>query len=208
MPCTSSNPSTRPATCARPSIARTLARALVGVLVVAASTMAACSTAPKSEAQRSALQSDTQAFLARARATDATLGRFFNDCTGYAVFPSIGKGGFIVGGAYGRGELFDRSGQRLGYCDVSQGSIGAQIGGQSFGEIIFFESPASLSAFKGGQFALSANASAVALTAGAAASAKYTDGVAIFVLQPKGLMVEASIGGQQFGYQALADVAE
>jgi lipid-binding SYLF domain-containing protein len=113
-----------------------------------------------------------------------------------------------VGGAYGRGQLFDREGRLLGYCDVSQGSIGAQIGGQSFGEIIFFESMRKLQSVKGGEFALAAQASAVALASGAAAAARYDDGVAIFVLQPKGLMVEASIGGQQFNYQASADVID
>jgi lipid-binding SYLF domain-containing protein len=181
-----------------------LAFALAGATLAAA----ACSTAPKSEAERAGLQVDTTAFIAEARETDPTLERFFDNCAGYAVFPSIGKGGFIVGGAYGRGQLFDREGRLLGYCDVSQGSIGAQIGGQSFGEIIFFESMRKLQSFKGGEFALAAQASAVALASGAAAAARYDDGVAIFVLQPKGLMVEASIGGQQFNYQASADVID
>lgn len=181
---------------------------LACVLFGASLAVTACSTAPKSEAERTALQVDSSAFLTRARETDPSLDRFFNNCAGYAVFPSIGKGGLIVGGAYGRGQLFDRNGRLLGYCDVSQGSIGAQIGGQSFGEIIFFETKDSLSAFKGSEFALAAQASAVALSAGAGAAAKYNQGVAVFVLQPKGLMVEASIGGQQFNYQASADVMD
>ena len=78
--------------------------------------------------------------------------------------------------------------------------------GSSFGEIIFFETREAFSNFKGGQFALAAQASAVALTEGAGAAAKYDNGVAIFILQPKGLMLEASIGGQQFSFQALADL--
>ncbi|MEY3141620.1 MAG: hypothetical protein RLY21_113 [Planctomycetota bacterium] len=174
----------------------------------AALAVTACTTAPKSEAERTALQVDTTAFITQARDTDPTLTRFFDNCAGYAVFPEIGKGGMIVGGAYGRGQLFDRDGRLLGYCDVSQGSIGAQIGGQSFGEIVFFETMENLQRFKGGQFALAAQASAVALSAGAGAAANYRQGVAVFVLQPKGLMVEASIGGQQFNYQASADVME
>ena len=189
------------------------ARSAFAVLVActassAALFAAACTTAPRSESERTALQVDTTAFLAQARETDPTLDRFFDNCAGYAVFPAIGKGGFIVGGAYGRGQLFDRSGRLLGYCDVSQGSIGAQIGGQSFGEIVFFETMPTLQAFKGGTFALAAQASAVALSSGSGAAARYSDGVAIFVLQPKGLMVEASIGGQQFNYQASADVID
>lgn len=188
----------------RPAITSLLACVVAGTALA----VAACSTAPKTESERTALQVDSTAFLTQARETDPSLDRFFNNCTGYAVFPSIGKGGLIVGGAYGRGQLFDKNGRFLGYCDVSQGSIGAQIGGQSFGEIIFFESKDSLNSFRGGQFALAAQASAVALASGAGAAAKYEKGVAVFVLQPKGLMVEASIGGQQFNYQASADVME
>ena len=167
---------------------------------------AACSTAPESTADRALLSSDTSAFLTRARTTDPSLSRFFDDCAGYAVLPEIGKGGLILGGAYGKGQLFARDGRLIGYCDVSQGSIGAQIGGQSFGEIVFFETKDSFAAFKGGKFALSAQASAVAVKAGAGAAAKYEKGVAVFIMNPEGLMLEASIGGQQFSYQAKGDL--
>lgn len=187
---------------ARPVLANLVACAMLG----AALATAACSTAPKSEAERTALQVDATSFLTQARETDPTLSRFFGNCAGYAVFPSIGKGGFIVGGAYGRGQLFDRDGRLLGYCDVSQGSIGAQIGGQSFGEIIFFQTKEAMQEFKGGQFALAAQASAVAVKAGAGASADYQGGVAVFVVNPVGLMLEASVGGQQFSYRAASDV--
>jgi lipid-binding SYLF domain-containing protein len=166
---------------------------------------AACSTAPESTADRALLSSDTSAFLTRARTTDPSLSRFFDDCAGYAVLPEIGKGGLILGGAYGKGQLFARDGRLIGYCDVSQGSIGAQIGGQTYGEIIFFETDAALTRFKGDRFTLSAQASAVALASGAGAATKYADGVAVFIMNPKGLMLEASVGGQQFSYQALAD---
>lgn len=175
--------------------------ALLGLVAVAAS----CSTAPQSEAERRSLTADTHAFVRRAKEADPSLRGFFDHCAGYAVLPDIGKGGLVVGGAYGKGQLFDHRDRLVGYCDVSQGSIGAQIGGQSFGEIIFFQNDRAMSDFKGGKFALAAQASAVALASGAAAAAKYTDGVAIFLLDPKGLMLEASIGGQQFGFQALAD---
>lgn len=186
-----------------PSTVRSLL-ACVCLAVTAAG--AACSTAPKSEGERSALSADTQAFLKRARTLDPTLARFFDGAVGYAAVPEIAKGGLIVGGAYGRGQVFEKGGRLVGYCDVSQGSIGAQIGGQGFGEIIFFESREAFANFKGGQFALAAQASAVALSEGAGAAAKYDNGVAIFILQPKGLMLEASIGGQQFSFQALEDL--
>ncbi len=187
--------------------AQSTVRSLLACACLAATVaVAACSTAPKSEGERSVLSADTQAFLKRARELDPTLSRFFDGAVGYAAIPEIAKGGLIVGGAYGRGQVFEKGGRLVGYCDVSQGSIGAQIGGQSFGEIIFFETREAFSNFKGGQFALAAQASAVALSEGAGAAARYDNGVAIFILQPKGLMLEASIGGQQFSFQALADL--
>lgn len=177
-----------------------------GLLSVALLALATgCATAPETPAERTALTADAAAFVVRARQSDTSLRRFFDTCSGYAVFPEIGKGGLILGGAYGKGQLFDRQGRLVGYCDVSQGSIGAQIGGQTFGEIIFFENDHAMSSFEGGKFALSAQASAVALAEGAGAAARYSDGVAVFIVNPKGLMLEASIGGQQFGYQTLAD---
>jgi lipid-binding SYLF domain-containing protein len=178
-----------------------LTSSIVGTLA-----LSACNTTPETETDRAALGNKTKAFVDNARSMDPSLSKFFDSCVGYAAIPSIAKGGFIVGGAYGKGEVFDKGGVRIGYCDVSQGSIGAQIGAQTFGEIIFFETKEAFTAFKGGKFALAAQASAVALQAGAGAAAKYQGGVAIFVLNPEGLMLEASVGGQQFGYQSTADV--
>jgi lipid-binding SYLF domain-containing protein len=166
---------------------------------------ASCSTAPEKPRERRALTIDTAAFITRAKETDRSLRKFFDDCAGYAAIPEIGKGGLVVGAAYGKGQLFDRQGRLIGYCDVTQGTIGAQIGGQTFGELIFFETDRALSNFKSGKFELAAQASAVALAEGAGAAANYRDNVAIFVLNPKGLMLEASIGGQQFGFQTLVD---
>jgi len=80
--------------------------------------------------------------------------------------------------AYGKGQLFDRKGRFIGYCDVSQGSVGAQIGGQTFGEIVFFETDDALTRFKSDRFTLTAQASAAALAAGADAATSYADGVA------------------------------
>lgn len=166
----------------------------------------ACSTTPSTKSERSALGTSTQAFVTTAKETDPSLKKFFDSCAGYAAIPSIAKGGFILGGAYGKGQVFAKGGSLLGYCDVSQASIGAQIGGQSFGEIVFFETDDALAQFKGGKWAVAAQASAVALKAGAGAAAKYQNGVAIFIMNPEGLMLEASIGGQQFGYTDAGDV--
>ena len=187
------------------SLRKTFAFVSFVVVITLCAVFVACSTAPKTPSERRALSTSTSSFLTRAREADPSLSRFFDNCVGYAAIPEIGKGGVILGGAYGKGQLFDRQGRLTGYCDVSQGSIGAQIGGQSFGEVVFFETESAMADFKGGKFALAAQASAVALASGAGAAAKYDNGVAIFIVNPKGLMLEASVGGQQFGYQALAD---
>ena len=119
---------------------------------------------------------------------------------GYAVFPTVGKGAIGVGGAYGRGELYE-GGHRAGYCTLTQASIGLALGGQKYTQLIFFETPAAVERFKSGNFAFAAQASAVALRSGVSANAKYADGVAVFTMGEAGLMYEASIGGQKFSFQ-------
>jgi lipid-binding SYLF domain-containing protein len=131
---------------------------------------------------------------------DANIEKFFGSAAGYVVFPTIAKGGFVVGGAGGDGILFV-GGHAVGRSSLGQASVGLQLGGQTFSEIIFFENAATLNEFKNGNFALAAQASAVALSAGAAASANYENGVAIFTATKTGLMYEASVGGQKFGFK-------
>jgi lipid-binding SYLF domain-containing protein len=93
-------------------------------------------------------------------------------------------------------------GQHVGYSDLTQGSVGVQAGGQSFSELLVFETKAALDRFKAGQFSMAADASAVVLTSGVATTATFVDGVAVVVQPMSGVMVEAAIGGQQFTYQA------
>lgn len=162
--------------------------------------ISSCATAPTTEGGRIDLASDVKRALAKAKAADSTLEAFLNKSTAYAVFPSIGKGGLIVGGAYGRGEVYS-NGTMQGYCDSSSVTLGAQIGGQSFTEIVVFEGPTDYRSFRNGHLKFSAQVSAVALKSGSAASTNYRDGVAVFVLNPSGLMLEASVGGQSFSFQ-------
>jgi lipid-binding SYLF domain-containing protein len=117
------------------------------------------------------------------------------------VFPTVGKGAVGVGGAYGRGVLYE-GGVVTGYCDLTQGSIGLQLGGQAYSQIIAFSTAEALTLFKTGNFAFDAQATAVALKSGAGANAKYSNGVAVFTMDESGLMFEASIGGQKFSYEA------
>lgn len=148
---------------------------------------------------------------------------FFTNAYGYVFFPTIGKGGVGVGGAYGKGEVY-RQGKMTGTASLYKLSIGFQLGGQSFSEIIFFQDKRAYDEFTNGAFELDATASAVAITAGAQATAgtggasagvsagpqtgqqlggEYVNGTAVFVHTKGGLMYEAAIGGQKFKYQPL-----
>lgn len=133
---------------------------------------------------------------------DSSIKAFIDNSAGYAVFPSVGKGGFIVGGARGKGLLYEK-GAITGRTTMTQASIGAQAGGQTFSQIICFESPAAVSDFKQGKFELGADVSAVLASQGAAKSAKYKSGVAVFTLPKSGAMVQASVGGQKFSFEPL-----
>jgi lipid-binding SYLF domain-containing protein len=159
-----------------------------------------CSTAPKDAASRQRLEADVNHTLQGMTADDPSLQSVLGDAAGYAVFPSVGKGGLGVGGAYGRGHVF-RDAQMIGYSDLTQATIGLQAGGQTYDELIVFEDDAALNKFTSGQYALSANASGVALKANAAKAASFNDGVIVFVKPEGGLMFEASIGGQRFKFQ-------
>jgi lipid-binding SYLF domain-containing protein len=128
--------------------------------------------------------------------------KFFDHAAGYAVFPSVGKGGLIIGGAGGSGYLFQK-GKAVGKVTLSQVTIGAQVGGQAYYEIIFFETAEALASFKKGEWTMAAQVSAVALSSGASADAKYKEGVAVFTLSKGGAMAEASVGGQNFTFKPL-----
>ena len=130
---------------------------------------------------------------------DPGLNKFFNGAQGYAVFPTVGKGGFGIGAARGRGLVYER-GAVVGETILTQVTIGAQLGGQTYSEVVFLEDRATMNSFKTGNFALSAQASAVAAASGASANAKYKQGVAVFTMAKSGLMYEASVGGQQFHF--------
>ncbi len=133
--------------------------------------------------------------------SDAGLSNLFKTAYGYVIFPNIGKGGLGVGGAGGKGTLFE-SGTAIGMAKMVQITVGLQAGGQAYREVIFFETREALERFKEGKLEISGQMSAVAVTAGASANAKYADGVLIFTQTRGGLMAEASIGGQKFKYTA------
>lgn len=133
--------------------------------------------------------------------TDGLMSSLFANSYAYVIFPNVGKGGIGIGGAAGNGIVFEQ-GIIIGKARMTQLSIGFQFGGQAYREVIFFETKADLDRFKEDKFEFSAQASAVAATAGASANVKYHEGVMIFTQQKGGLMYEASVGGQKFDFTA------
>jgi lipid-binding SYLF domain-containing protein len=146
------------------------------------------------------LHADAQATLDRLEARDPGVRQFLKNAHGYAVFPSVGKATAVLGGAFGKGEVFEK-GKMIGYAAVAQITIGVQLGGQTFAEVIAFQDKAALERFKDGRWAFAANASAVLVKAGAAASANYERGAAVFIASEGGMMLEAAIGAQRFFYR-------
>ena len=129
--------------------------------------------------------------------TNSDINEFFNSAYGYAVFPGIGKGGFVVGGAGGKGTVF-KGGTPVADCKMSQVTVGLQAGGQKYAEVIFFENAEAYERFTSNNFEFAAQVSAIALKSGVSLDAEYADGMLVFTMAIGGLMYEASIGGQKF----------
>lgn len=128
------------------------------------------------------------------------LKKFFDTSAGYVIFPNVGKGGLIVGGASGTGIVYEK-GEAVGSARLTEVNVGLQAGGQAVVETIFFETKNALAKFKESNFNFAAGASAVVLKSGESINAQYTDGVAVFTYSKGGLMAEASVGGQKFKYK-------
>jgi len=150
-------------------------------------------------------------------------GTFFSNSYGYALFPSIGKAGMGIGGAHGKGKVYV-GGAHVGNSSMTQLSVGFQLGGQVYSQIIFFQDKRAFDEFSSGNFEFSAQATAVAITAAAGAqsstgggtsagasggkndadtkSAGYHKGMAVFTVAKGGLMYEAALAGQKYSYEA------
>jgi lipid-binding SYLF domain-containing protein len=160
--------------------------------------------------------SDTMTLFKNARESAS----FFHKCYGYAVFPTIGKAGLGVGGAFGKGRVYSQ-GKLIGEVSMSQLSVGFQAGGESYSQMVFFENKRALDDFTSGNFEFGANVNAIAITASASASGgttgasaaasggkkdaatagEYHDGMVVFTIAKGGLMYEASVSGQKFSYK-------
>ena len=147
------------------------------------------------------VEARSQEVIEQFRQVDPTLQQFFDAAHAYAVFPKVTKGAAGIGAAQGHGAVYE-GGILVGHAILKQITVGAQLGGKAYSELVFLEDLPTFEQFKKGDVQFSAQASEVAAAKGAAADADYDEGVAIFTRSQRGLMFEASIGGQKFSYTA------
>jgi lipid-binding SYLF domain-containing protein len=161
--------------------------------------MAGCGTGSVSKEERDTLVKQAQASRQEWNKVDPQFEAFAKKGYGYAFFPEITKGGFVVGGARGQGVVYEK-GQHIGYADLTQMSVGFQAGMQDYSQLIVFENQAAMDRFKRNEIDFGANASAIVADKGTAMNAQFVDGVAVFVRPTRGAMAEASLAGQQITY--------
>ena len=132
---------------------------------------------------------------------DASVQELFASSAGYAIFPNVGKGAYIIGGASGNGIVYE-NGTMIGYSNLKQVDVGLQVGGEAYSEVLFFETKEALNDFKDGEYELSGNATAVIIEKGKSKTIKFQDGIAVATMPKAGAMIGVSVAGQRFGYTA------
>lgn len=157
--------------------------------------------AAQSDSKKSEVIADSKEAKAEFMKTDKEMKGLFDKAYGYVIFPNVGKGAVVVGGAAGTGAAYEH-GKQIGIAKLTQVSVGFQFGGQAYREVIFFENKEAMDRFKENRIELSAQVSAVAAASGASLNAKYVEGVMVFTMAKGGLMYEASVGGQKFKFEA------
>ena len=178
---------------------QTITRTLVAA-ASAALLFAGCATTPDSIEDKEHQDQQVATTIDKFKSRDSGISNYFSKAHGYAVFPAVGKAAVFAGAAYGRGQVFEQ-GEFIGYAKLEQATLGFSLGGQKFAEVIFFKDKYALDSFKSGSFEFAAQASAVAIKAGASADADYSNGVVVFTMPLGGAMFEASVGGQKFKYE-------
>lgn len=158
-----------------------------------------CASTPDTEQEKEALHGSAESALTQMTQKDPSLKNVIDKAYGYAIFPDVGKAGAIVGGASGVGEVYEQ-GKFIGRARLTQGSVGATLGAQTFRELIVFQNKNALQKFKNNEFSFGANASAIAIKQGAGATANFADGVAVFTMPVGGAMIDLSLSGQQFTF--------
>jgi lipid-binding SYLF domain-containing protein len=177
----------------------TMSARLAAMVALFTACLVGCSTAPPTPEAKEALSRSAASERQEWNRLDPNFETFVRQSHGFALFPQVTKGGAGIGGAYGRGVVYE-GGQHVGYADITQGSVGLQLGGQTYSELIVFENKASLDKFKQNQLDFGATASAIIAKTGAATNARFVDGIAVFVRPIVGAMAEASLGGQRTRY--------
>jgi lipid-binding SYLF domain-containing protein len=173
----------------------------VMVFAVGAMLLGACEVVgPQDADERELLHQRARAALADMKRVDPSLDLVISSSYAYAIFPRIATGAVGIGGAYGDAEVYQK-GKLVGYADVSQGSVGLQLGGQTFAELILFRTETAYVNFTNDTLAFDARVSAVAASSGAARAADYSSGVMVIYLPEGGLMFQAAVGGQQFRFR-------
>jgi lipid-binding SYLF domain-containing protein len=174
-------------------------RLLTGIVVGGLLTFGA--TLPLTAADTD-LKAEAESAIEVFKKTDSSLKKFFDESAGFAIFPSVGKGGLVFGGEHGNGLAYEK-GKVVGEVTLSEINFGAQIGGGAYYEVIFFETAQNMEDLKASKTRLSAKVSAVAAADGAAKTAKYDQGIVVFTLPRGGLMAQATVGGQKLKFKAL-----
>ncbi len=173
-----------------------LAPASAGLLA-----LSGCGSAPSTPTEKADLADEGMQSLKELEQAHPDLKTTIDNSYGYAIFPSVAKGGFIIEGGSGRGSVYEQ-GKYIGTSHLTLGNVGATIGATNYTELVIFQTHDALADFEANKLKFDATASAVALKAGASADAKFTNGVAVITKALGGLEVDASIGGQQFTFSA------
>ena len=186
---------------------------LIRAMLITLFTCLACSSPVFADSDTKDDNDDKEALAALMRSD--VVGKFHQSAYGYAIFPTIGKGGFGIGGAYGKGRVY-KDGKKTGDVSMTQLSVGFQVGGQAYRQVIFFQDKRAFDEFISGQFEFSAQAEAIAITSSAGAQAgteglsasanesqtetSYQKGMIVFTMGKGGLMYQAALGGQKYSY--------
>ena len=170
---------------------------------IVAAFASSCAHTPKTAGEQATMESRASNALVEMRRADPSIDQVLGSAYAYAVFPEVGKAGFIAGGASGAGILYEQ-GRPIGNVTLTQGSFGAQAGAQTFAELVILHNEMEVAKLKAGSFDLGGNASAVVLKSGAGASTALARGAAVFVMPRGGAMVDISVAGQQIKFEPFA----
>lgn len=163
--------------------------------------IASCGPGKSGSGDVDALIQDSRDAKAAMIKADASIQDLFSNSAGYAIFPNVGKGAYIIGGASGNGVVYE-NGTMIGYSNLKQVDVGLQIGGEAYREVLFFETQEDLDDFKDGEYELSGNATAVIIEKGKSKTIKFEDGIAVATMPKAGAMIGVSVAGQRFGFTA------